>query len=109
MEPTIYNFPKLYTGNTFNGLKFSIKKNGKEIDLSDSIIRVEIFCGGITYLELTSKNNSIEITNPKKGEFQINPFLVEMDMGSYESYMQFQIDNNFYTYLKGKIIVDKLN
>lgn len=109
MEPYIYNFPKLYTGNTFNGLKFAIKKNGKELDLSDAIIRLEVYCGGITYLELTSKNNSITITNPKKGEFEINPFLVEMESGSYEYYLQFQIENNFYTYIKGKITVDKFN
>ena len=107
MEPGVYNFPKLYRGDTFNGLKFSISKNGKAEDLTDYVIRLQIVSGGSVFLELSNQDDSITVTNAKKGKFEINPFTVELPSGSYEYDIQFEFNDLTYTYLKGKISVSE--
>jgi len=105
MEPGIYNFPKLYKGDTFNGLAFEISLNGKALDLTNYIITMNIVSQKRSVMELDSQSGSITISDAKKGKFEILPFLVDIPSGNYDYDIQFEIEGNFYTYLKGKIQV----
>lgn len=74
-------------GDTFNEVPFEMLLNGTAIDLTDSIIRMQLRkeCGGIPVLTLTSVDSAgITITDAINGKFKINEQIIDVASCLYQ-------------------------
>ena len=95
-------------GDTFNEVPFEIKINSVSVDLSDTIIRMQLRkeYGGIIALNLTSVGNAgLTITDALNGEFKINEQVINIDAYNYLYDIQFDFDGEIKTYVSGNFLI----
>lgn len=95
-------------GDTFYEVEFEIKKNDVAIDLSDSIIKMQVRkeYGGVVQLSFTSEDNDgITITDALEGKFKINQQIIDIPACNYIYDIQFNIDGIIKTYVSGNFLV----
>jgi len=101
-----YNFPTHIKGDTFDGATFNIKVNDVSVDLTGTIITMDLrlTLDGISQKRLTSVGDAdITIALPETlGQFSINNQIIDVDAGKY--YYDIQIlfpDSTVKTYIRG--------
>lgn len=102
---TTYNFPSHIKGDTFDGAAFTLTLNGAAIDLTDSIITMDVRLvkTGVSAKRFTSvANENITITVPLEGKFEINNQVVDINAGRYFYDIQIEFpDGTIKTYISG--------
>jgi glyoxylate utilization-related uncharacterized protein len=95
-------------GDTFEAVNFEIKINDVAVDLSDTIIRMQLRkeYGGIIALNLTSVDNAgLTITDAVDGLFKINEQVINIEAGNYLYDIQFNFDGEIKTYVSGTFLI----
>jgi len=96
-------------GDTFSAVPFQINKDSSALDLTDSIIRMQLRkeCGGIVYLSLTSEDDDgITITDAAAGEFEINQQLIDIEAGTYVYDIEIKFaDDTVKTWISGEFLI----
>lgn len=96
-------------GDTFDGVEFTLSKNGSPIDLTGAAIKADFKLGskvGTPSITLTS-GAGITIVNAAEGVFKIDPFLVAIKAGKYYSDIQITIGEVVKTYLTIEFTVEQ--
>jgi hypothetical protein len=92
-------------GDTFNGRKITLKKNGTAIDLTGAtvLMQFKLDISGISRFEFKTANGSITIPNPLTGQIIMMPKVINEVAGIYYFDMQITFPNGTVkTYLSGK-------
>jgi len=95
-------------GDTFEAVNFEIKINDVAVDLSDTIIRMQLRkeYGGIIALNLTSVDNAgLTITDAVDGLFKIDEQVINIEAGNYLYDIQFNFDGEIKTYISGNFVI----
>ena len=95
-------------GDTFNEVPFEIKINDVAVDLSDTIIRMQLRkeYGKIVSLNLTSVDTArLTITTAVDGLNTINEQVINIEAGNYLYDIQFNFDGEIKTYVSGNFII----
>lgn len=95
-------------GDTFNEVPFELKINDVAVDLSDTIIRMQLRkeYGGVIALNLTSVDNAgLTITDSINGLFKINEQVINIDAYNYLYDIQFDFDGEIKTYVSGNFLI----
>jgi hypothetical protein len=102
-------------GDTFDEVYFSIKINSVALDLTNSVIKMQLRKDAYDHttpasLTLTSvANNGITITQASLGRFKINAQIIDIDVYNYSYDLQITQSNGVVkTFIKGffDIIID---
>jgi hypothetical protein len=91
-------------GDTFNGRKISLERNGAPIDLTGAkiIIQFKLSSSGVSKFEFSTKKETIYIPEPTNGELIMMPRILNVPAGHYNYDMQITFPNgNVKTYLSG--------
>jgi hypothetical protein len=95
-------------GDTFEAVDFEIRVNDVAIDLSDTVIRMQLrkeYCG-VVALSLTSiDNEGITITDASEGLFKINKQIINIEAANYIYDIQFNFDGEIKTYVSGNFLI----
>jgi len=102
----IYEFPTHISGDTFDGIRFTLVVNGSAVNLAGVTITTRVypynstkFSSGITW---TVANNGLTVVDEASGIFQINPVDITLGPGTYKHYTQFVFPSNVKkTYIEG--------
>jgi hypothetical protein len=95
-------------GDTFEAVNFEIKVDDVVVDLSDTIIRMQLrkVYGGVVALDLTSVANAgITITDAVDGLFKINEQIINIEADNYIYDIQFNFDGVVKTYISGNFLI----
>ena len=95
-------------GDTFEAVNFEIKIDNVVVDLTDTIIRMQLRkeYGGVVALSLTSVANAgITITDAVNGLFKINEQVINTDAYNYIYDIQFDFDGVIKTYISGNFLI----
>jgi hypothetical protein len=95
-------------GDTFEAVNFEIKVDDVVVDLSDTIIRMQLrkVYGGVVALDLTSVANAgITITDAVDGLFKINEQIINIEADNYIYDIQFNFDGIVKTYISGNFLI----
>lgn len=95
-------------GDTFEAVDFELTINEIAVDLSDTIIRMQLRkeYGGVIALNLTSVDNAgITITDAVNGLFKINEQVINIDACKYLYDIQFDFDGEIKTYISGEFLI----
>lgn len=95
-------------GDTFEAVNFEIKIDNVVVDLTDTIIRMQLRkeYGGVVALSLTSVANAgITITDAVNGLFKINEQVINADAYNYIYDIQFDFDGVIKTYISGNFLI----
>jgi hypothetical protein len=95
-------------GDTFEAVNFEIKVDDVVVDLSDTIIRMQLrkVYGGVIALDLTSVANAgITITDAVDGLFKINEQIINIEADNYIYDIQFNFDGVVKTYISGNFLI----
>ena len=95
-------------GDTFEAVNFEIKIDNVVVDLTDTIIRMQLRkeYGGVVALSLTSVANAgITITDAVNGLFKINKQVINADAYNYIYDIQFDFDGVIKTYISGNFLI----
>lgn len=105
----IYNFPTHISGDTFDGVQFTMNLNGVPMSLTDVAIKCDFKKKNTSQLVLSMQVSSgITITDSAAGEFRINAFDVNLEPGNYEYDIQFTFPSlSKKTYIKGDWTITK--
>jgi hypothetical protein len=95
-------------GDTFEAVNFEIKVDNLVVDLSDTIIRMQLrkVYGGVVALDLSSVDNAgITITDAVDGLFKINEQIINIEADNYIYDIQFNFDGVVKTYISGNFLI----
>lgn len=95
-------------GDTFEAVEFEIKINEVAVDLTDTVIRMQLRkeYGGIIALNLTSVDDAgITITDAVNGLFKINEQIINIEACNYIYDIQFDFDGEIKTYVSGNFLI----
>ena len=87
---TEYNFPNQYRGDTFEGIQFTINKNGSPLDLTGAsiCIQVKINKTDETFVIEWTESDGITITDAVNGVFQIDETIIDVPAAQYQQDVQ---------------------
>ena len=94
--------------DTFDEVAFQIKINDVEVDLSDTVIRMQLRkeYGGVVGLSLTSVGSAgITITDAANGLFKINTQIIDIPAFNYIYDIEFNFDGEVKTYISGHFLI----
>lgn len=94
--------------DTFEAVNFEINVDTVPIDLSDTIIRMQLRkeYGGVVGLSLTSVANAgITITDAVNGLFRINQQIINIPAFNYIYDIEFDFDGIVKTYISGNFLI----
>jgi hypothetical protein len=95
-------------GDTFEAVNFEIMINEVAVDLTDTVIRMQLRkeYGGVIALNLTSVDNAgLTIIDAINGLFKINEQIINIDAGNYLYDIQFDFDGEIKTYVSGNFLI----
>lgn len=99
-------------GDTWNGFNTTIIKNASALDITDSIIRLQVkknvgdSCYQLEFSSLSTIENVITITNPLSGQFTVEPEIIDITAREYVYDCQLTLaDETVITILKGTFTV----
>jgi glyoxylate utilization-related uncharacterized protein len=95
-------------GDTFEAVNFEIMINEVAVDLTDTVIRMQLRkeYGGVIALNLTSIDNAgLTIIDAINGLFKINEQIINIDAGNYLYDIQFNFDGEIKTYVSGNFLI----
>jgi glyoxylate utilization-related uncharacterized protein len=95
-------------GDTFEAVNFEIMINEVAVDLTDTVIRMQLRkeYGGVIALNLTSVDNAgLTIIDAINGLFKINEQIINIDAGNYLYDIQFNFDGEIKTYVSGNFLI----
>jgi glyoxylate utilization-related uncharacterized protein len=95
-------------GDTFEAVNFEIMINEVAVDLTDTVIRMQLRkeYGGVIALNLTSIDNAgLTIIDAINGLFKINEQIINIDAGNYLYDIQFDFDGEIKTYVSGNFLI----
>ena len=100
-----YTFPTHKTGDTIKVITFTIKINLVPLDLTDSIIRMDVRTPSGTLIRRfsTIDDDGLSFILPQTdGKFQFNEQIISFEPGSYIYDMEFTFPNgDIFTYVEG--------
>ena len=103
-----YNFKNHTKGDTFDGVLFTLKKNGVAVDLSVCTITMDMrltALGAIAKSFTSAGSGGITIdADPTSGKFVLDAQIIDIAAGTYMFDMQFLFDDTpdvVKTYIKG--------
>ena len=87
---TQYNFPDQYRGDTFEGIEFTINKNGSPLDLTGAEICIQVKVDKKTDLFVIewTETDGITITDAVNGVFQIDETIIDVPAAQYQQDVQ---------------------
>jgi hypothetical protein len=94
--------------DTFEAVNFEINIDNVPVDLSDTIIRMQLRkeYGGVVGLSLTSVDNAgITITDAANGLFRINQQIINIPAFNYIYDIEFDFDGVVKTYISGNFLI----
>ena len=94
--------------DTFEAVNFEINVDTVPVDLSDTIIRMQLRkeYGGVVGLSLTSVANAgITITDAVNGLFRINQQIINIPAFNYIYDIEFDFDGIVKTYISGNFLI----
>jgi hypothetical protein len=94
--------------DTFEAVNFEINVDTVPVDLSDTIIRMQLRkeYGGVVGLSLTSVGNAgITITDAVNGLFRINQQIINIPAFNYIYDIEFDFDGVVKTYISGNFLI----
>jgi hypothetical protein len=94
--------------DTFEAVNFEINVDTVPVDLSDTIIRMQLRkeYGGVVGLSLTSVANAgITITDAVNGLFRINQQIINIPAFNYIYDIEFDFDGVVKTYISGNFLI----
>ena len=94
--------------DTFDEVDFQIKINDVEVDLTDTVIRMQLRkeYGGVVGLSLTSVGSAgITITDAVNGLFKINTQIINIPAFNYIYDIEFNFDGEVKTYISGNFLI----
>jgi hypothetical protein len=95
-------------GDTFEAVDFELKINDVEVDLTDTIIRMQVRqnYGAAIVLNFTSVDDEgITITDAVNGLFKINQQIIDIPAFNYIYDIQFDFDGEIKTYISGNFVI----
>lgn len=102
-----YNFPKAKFRNSYNTVKFSIKRNNISIDLTDTVISVKIIKSEVIKAIFSTTNGKVLITDAADGKFETAFGVINLIDDNYLHEIEILYPNGeLKTYLKGQFIVE---
>jgi len=111
MATTSYNIANHKHGDTWDGLTFTLTREGTPITLTNAIIRMwvkNLIPDDPIQLKLdTEDEGGIEITDGANGIFVIGPVLITLAPGNYEYDIEIEFeDGTIKTYIGGNWVID---
>jgi hypothetical protein len=94
--------------DTFEAVNFEINVDTIPVDLSDTIIRMQLRkeYGGVIGLSLTSIGSAgITITDAANGLFKINKQIIDIPAFNYIYDIEFDFDGVVKTYISGNFVI----
>jgi hypothetical protein len=96
-------------GDTFNLVNFEVKVNDVAVDLTDSVVKMQLrkeYCG-VVGLSLTSVASAgITITDAPNGKFKINKQIIDIPAYNYIYDIEIHFDNNdVKTWVSGNFLI----
>ena len=94
--------------DTFEAVNFEINVDNVPVNLSDTIIRMQLRkeYGGVVGLSLTSVGNAgITITDAVNGLFRINQQIIDIPAFNYIYDIEFDFDGVIKTYISGNFLI----
>jgi hypothetical protein len=94
--------------DTFEAVNFEINVDTIPVDLSDTIIRMQLRkeYGGVIGLSLTSVGSAgITITDAPNGLFKINKQIIDIPAFNYIYDIEFDFDGVVKTYISGNFVI----
>ena len=94
--------------DTFEAVNFEINVDEVPVDLSDTIIRMQLRkeYGGVIGLSLTSIGSAgITITDAANGLFKINKQIIDIPAFNYIYDIEFDFDGVVKTYISGNFVI----
>jgi hypothetical protein len=95
-------------GDTFEAVNFEIMINEVAVDLTDTVIRMQLRkeYGGVIALNLTSVDNAgLTIIDAINGLFKINEQIINIEATNYLYDIQFNFDGEIKTYVSGNFLI----
>jgi hypothetical protein len=95
-------------GDTFEAVDFELKINDGEVNLTDTIIRMQVrkSYGDAIVLNFTSVDDEgITITDAVNGLFKINQQIIDVPAYNYIYDIQFNFDGEIKTYISGNFVI----
>jgi hypothetical protein len=95
-------------GDTFYAVPFEIKKDNVAIDLSDTVIKMQVRqnYGGAIVLNFDSTDDvGITITDAVAGKFKIDEQIIDIPAYNYIYDIQFNFDGIIRTYVSGNFLI----
>lgn len=101
-----YNY-KVLKGDTWDGARFTITKNESPLDLSGATIKVEYKLNSKTgFTKRTiSIGTGITLIDAPNGVFDIDGFIVDLDVGRYFYDIEITLSGEVKTYVEGVMTV----
>lgn len=102
-----YDFPNHIKGDTFNGLSFTVTVNTVALNLAGSSIKMELKLNKrpetAVAKTFSTTDNSILITEPSNGKFQIAKQVIDISANIYFYDLEITLQSgDIYTYISGK-------
>jgi len=104
-----YNLPITKSGDTFDGITFNIEVNSVALDITNSVIIMQLRQKNELKKELRT-GSGLTITNGVGGIFQINALIIDLLAGVYDYDIQIIFtDGTVKTYISGTWTITKDN
>lgn len=103
----LYDFPQHESGDTFNGITFTVTKNSAVLDLTNAlIVATFILQTNKSYVKTLEVGSGITITHADAGVFQITSQVIGWRAGTYNYEIKFTLENGTVkTYIEGIWII----
>jgi len=102
-----YNFKDHFLGDTFDAVTMTYSVDGTPVDLSGVGVEINMWWRYGSPTGTVSKEFSIgsgiTLTDGANGEFQIDDFVIDLDVGVHYFDIEFYVDGSRKTRLKGTI------
>lgn len=97
-----FNFSPAINSDTFDGVSFTMSKNGSPMDLTSASITMNVNANGVN-VPFSTLNGKLNITSASSGIFEFSKQIVEFNsFGTFPYEMIFQFPNgDIKTYITG--------
>lgn len=105
-----YNLKTHKSGDTFDGVSFTITVNSSPLDLTGASIEMTVFSqgNGLKQVKKFTVGNGLTITSPASGQFEIDEQVIDLTPNTYYYEIEFTLqDGSVKTYVCGEWRITK--